>query len=146
MLLLGCSFMPPSEKVCPALHAQGRITIYAPMIYTAPSIMFWMRAYREGQWEGVGPWNSWVFGTLWNGIEPIGKCHLGPKKLESDLAVKSGARLADKRGTITNLGSRQLFGRHTQDGEDGGKMLVPYLVKHLIWTPEQSILGIFPLS
>jgi hypothetical protein len=29
------------------------IVIYAPMIYTAPRIMFWMRAY-EGKWVGVG--------------------------------------------------------------------------------------------
>jgi hypothetical protein len=42
------------------------LTIYAPMIYTAPRIMFWMRATRayplRGEWEGVGPWNSRVFG------------------------------------------------------------------------------------
>ncbi len=30
---------------------------YAPMIYTAPCIMIWMREY-EGKWEGVGPWKS----------------------------------------------------------------------------------------
>jgi hypothetical protein len=33
------------------------IAIYAPKIYTAPSIMFWMRAYKS-KWEGVGPWKS----------------------------------------------------------------------------------------
>jgi hypothetical protein len=33
------------------------IAIYAPKIYAAPRIMFWMRAY-EGKWEGVGPWKS----------------------------------------------------------------------------------------
>ncbi len=31
----------------------NKITIYAPMIYTAPCIMFWMRAYPlRGQVEG----------------------------------------------------------------------------------------------
>jgi hypothetical protein len=35
----------------------SKITIYAPMIYTAPCLMFWMRAYPlRGQEEGgVGP-------------------------------------------------------------------------------------------
>ncbi len=42
------------------------LTIYAPMIYTALCIMFW---------------KTRVFWTLWNGIEPIGECHLGPRKL-----------------------------------------------------------------
>jgi hypothetical protein len=37
-------------------------TIYAPMIYTALCIMFWMRAYPLlGKVEGVGPWNSQFF-------------------------------------------------------------------------------------
>ncbi len=63
------------------------LTIYAPMIYTAPCIMFWMRAYPvRGKWEGVGPWHSRVFWALWNGIEPIGECHLGPKKLDNSRA------------------------------------------------------------
>jgi hypothetical protein len=32
------------------------------MIYAAPCIKFWMRAYPfEGKWEGVGPWNLRVF-------------------------------------------------------------------------------------
>ncbi len=38
--------------------------------------------HYERKWEGVGPWNSRVFWALWNGIEPIGECNLGPKKLE----------------------------------------------------------------
>jgi hypothetical protein len=46
---------------------QGGITIFAPVIYTAPCIMFWMRAntvHYVGKWEGVGPWNSRVFWAL----------------------------------------------------------------------------------
>ncbi len=57
------------------------------MIYTALCIMFWMRAYPlQGEVGGVGPWNSRVFWALWNGIELIGKCHLGSKKLENSRA------------------------------------------------------------
>jgi hypothetical protein len=37
--------------------------------------------HYEGKWEGVGPCNSRVFWALWNGMQPIGECHLGPKKL-----------------------------------------------------------------
>jgi hypothetical protein len=41
------------------------IAIYAPMIYTAPCIMFWIRAYPlRGQVEGGGPWISRVFWAL----------------------------------------------------------------------------------
>ncbi len=32
----------------------------------------------RGKWKGVGPWKSRLFWALWNGIEPIGECHLGP--------------------------------------------------------------------
>ncbi len=52
------------------------------MIYTAPCPMFWMRSYPlRGQ-----VWGGWAldfesFWALWNGIEPIGECHLGPKNL-----------------------------------------------------------------
>ena len=41
-----------------------------------------------GKWEGVGPWNSRVFWALENGNEPVGKFHLGPKKLENSRAQK----------------------------------------------------------
>ncbi len=42
------------------------------MIYTAPCIMFYMRAYPlQGESGGGGAWNSRVFWALWNGIEPI---------------------------------------------------------------------------
>ncbi len=44
--------------------------------------MFWCgQIHNVGKWEGVGPWKLRVFWALWNGIEPIGECHLGPKKL-----------------------------------------------------------------
>ncbi len=33
----------------------------------------------EGKWEGLVPGNRDFFGTLWNGIEPLGECQLGPK-------------------------------------------------------------------
>jgi hypothetical protein len=42
--------------------------------------------HYEGKWEGVGPWNSRVFWALGNSIEPIGECHLQPKKLENSRA------------------------------------------------------------
>jgi hypothetical protein len=35
----------------------------------------------EDKWEGVGPWKSRLFGALWNDMEPLGKCQLGPKKV-----------------------------------------------------------------
>jgi hypothetical protein len=41
------------------------LNIYAPIIYTAPCIMFWMGAYPLlGMWERVGPWNLRVFWAL----------------------------------------------------------------------------------
>ncbi len=63
------------------------ITIYATMIYTAPCIMFLMRAYPKciyplrGQVGGGWALEIDSFLALSNGIEPIGECHLGPKKL-----------------------------------------------------------------
>ncbi len=43
--------------------------------------------WASRKWEGVGSWNSRVFWALWNGIEPIGECHLGPKN--SRMVVKN---------------------------------------------------------
>ncbi len=44
---------------------------------------FWCeQIHYKGKWEGVGPWKVRVFWALWNGIEPLRKCHLGPKKLK----------------------------------------------------------------
>ncbi len=41
------------------------LTIYAPMIFTAPCIMFWMRAYTLcGEVGGDWAWNSQVFWAL----------------------------------------------------------------------------------
>jgi hypothetical protein len=55
---------------------------YAPMIKTAPCDMFLMRAdLLRGQVGGGWALESIVFWTLSNGIEPIGECHLEPKKL-----------------------------------------------------------------
>ena len=53
------------------------------MIYTAPCIMFWMRAYPLlGQVGGGWALEFETFWALCNGIELIGKCHWGPKKLD----------------------------------------------------------------
>ena len=54
------------------------------MIYTAPCIMFWMRAYPlQGQVGGgwALEFESFLGPVKWH--EPLGKCHLGPKKLVS---------------------------------------------------------------
>jgi hypothetical protein len=39
-----------------------------------------------GSGRGLGPGISQVFWALWNGNEPIGEFHLGPKKLENSRA------------------------------------------------------------
>jgi hypothetical protein len=55
---------------------------YAPMIYTAPCIMFWMCAYQimRGSGRGLGPGIQSFLGP---GIEPVGECHLGLKKTKT---------------------------------------------------------------
>ncbi len=57
----------------------SRVTIYAPMIYTAPCVMFLMRAHTLcGEVGGSWRWKSRV---LWAPVklhEPIGECDLGP--------------------------------------------------------------------
>jgi hypothetical protein len=45
------------NTVAAAMYKDPTVLIYAPMIYTAPCIMFLVRAYHyEGKWEAVGPW------------------------------------------------------------------------------------------
>ncbi len=45
--------------------------------------MFSMRAYLlQGQVWGGCVLEIEIFWALWNGIKPVGECHLGPKKLE----------------------------------------------------------------
>ncbi len=57
------------------------LTIYAPMIYTVPYVMFLMRADPlRGQVGGGGALEIETFWALRNGIKPLGECHLGPKK------------------------------------------------------------------
>jgi hypothetical protein len=54
------------------------------MIYSAPCIMFWMRTYPLLGQVGGGwalEFESFL-GPVKSGIEPTGKCHLGPKKLD----------------------------------------------------------------
>ncbi len=46
---------PGQPRLQPTLSVQSLLTIYAPMIYTAPCIMFWMRAYPL-RGEVVGGW------------------------------------------------------------------------------------------
>ncbi len=47
---------PPTVWALKLLVLLVHKTIYAPMIYTALCIMFWMRAYPLlGKWEGLGP-------------------------------------------------------------------------------------------
>ncbi len=55
---------------------KGTLTIYAPKIYTAQvrNVFDAGRYTLRGQVGGGS--------ALWNVIEPIGECHLGPKKLE----------------------------------------------------------------
>ncbi len=55
---------------------KSEITIYATMIYTAPCIMFWNRAYLlQGQVGGGWALDFKSFlGPCENGIEPIGEC------------------------------------------------------------------------
>jgi hypothetical protein len=51
------------------------------MIYTSLCIMFLMRADTLcGQVEGGWALEREFILALGNGIEPIGECHLGPKK------------------------------------------------------------------
>ncbi len=51
-----CMYCSMHGKYCNYL-----CTYNAPMVYTAPCIMFWMRAYPlRGEVGGVGPWNSGV--------------------------------------------------------------------------------------
>ncbi len=50
---------------------------------TAPCVIFWCgQIHYVGKWEGVGLWKWRVVWAQWNGIEPIGECHLEPEKLE----------------------------------------------------------------
>jgi hypothetical protein len=48
-----------------AIYVPTVLTIYEPMIHTAPFIMFWMCAYPlRGEVGGVGPWNLRGFWAL----------------------------------------------------------------------------------
>ncbi len=61
------------------------LILHRPMIYTAPLIFWCGKIHYESKWEWVGPWKSRLFWALWNGIEPIGECHLGTKIVEDIL-------------------------------------------------------------
>jgi hypothetical protein len=70
------------------------VTIYAPMIYTAPCVMFLMRSdsLRWEVEEGGGGLaleiESFLAPFKWH--VPIGDCHLGPKNSIFTLPAKSG--------------------------------------------------------
>ncbi len=72
-------YMPQFHLYTPICTLRYKLTINAPMIYTAPCIMFWMHAYPLRRQEEVGPWNLRVFWALWNVIEPIGFMHKSPR-------------------------------------------------------------------
>jgi hypothetical protein len=66
-----------------------KITIYATLIYTAPCIMFWMRAYpllgqAGGRW--ALEFESFLGPVKWHRADR--RCHLGPKKLEKILCTE----------------------------------------------------------
>ncbi len=56
------------------------ITIYAPIYGPMRNIFDAGRYVMWASGRGLGPGNREFFGPLWNDIEPIGECHLGPKK------------------------------------------------------------------
>jgi hypothetical protein len=60
-----------------------KITIYAPVIYTGPCIMFWRRGYTlRGEVGGGWALEFPSFLGPKNGNEPIGEFHLGPNPLQ----------------------------------------------------------------
>jgi hypothetical protein len=65
--------------------------IYGPMIYTDPYVMLLMRAnLLRGQVGGGWALEIETFWTLWNGIEPLGVCHLG-------ICIPGSASIKSKR-------------------------------------------------
>jgi hypothetical protein len=62
----------------------------------APFIMFLMDADRSimrASGRGLGPLNQDIFGSCeMNGIEPVGLCHLGPKKSGGGGGEQSGEK------------------------------------------------------
>jgi hypothetical protein len=68
-----------------AVHSWALVhkTTCGPMIYTAPCVMLLMRAafFTVTSGRVFGPGKLRLFWALLNGIEPIGECLLGPKKV-----------------------------------------------------------------
>jgi hypothetical protein len=62
-----------------------------------------MHIHYEGKWEGVGSWNSRVFWALWNSIEPIGECHLGPKNSRTPKHYARGCINHRCKNTIVSM-------------------------------------------
>ncbi len=64
---------------------------YAPVIFTARYVMFWMRADPlRGQVGGGWALEIDTFWALWNAIDPLGECHLRPKKVEMEIGMGGG--------------------------------------------------------
>ncbi len=74
------------KTVSSSFHYLCTYDLYSPVqtAFDAGSIHY------LGKWEEVGPRKSRVFWALWNGIEPIGECHLGPKKLVTVNEISTG--------------------------------------------------------
>jgi hypothetical protein len=81
-----------------------KLTIYAPMIYTAPWIMFWMHAYpfTRASGRGLGPGIPDFFFCLvkWH------RADLGPKKLEISRAQPPHTFLINGYALIQNIMQR----------------------------------------
>jgi hypothetical protein len=80
------------------------ITIYAPVIYTAPCIMFWMGANTlRGEVGGGWALEFPRFWALWNGNKTIGEFHLGPKKLGNSRAQPPPTSPSNVYAPIQNI-------------------------------------------
>ncbi len=106
--------------------AGSGITIYEPMIYTAPCVMVLMLPDTL-RWEvgGGWPWKWRGFWALWNGIEPIGECHLGPKKLQ-----KPANSPVHPARAFTSL-SLFLPWREGVGGEQCGNVTLPHCSRYI---------------
>ncbi len=66
--------------------------------------MFRIRAYPlRGEVGGGSAMEFESLWTLWNGIEPIGECHLGPKKLNNSRAQPPPTSSSNGYAPIQNI-------------------------------------------
>ncbi len=74
-----------------ALEREVKLTIFAPMIYTAPCIMFWMRAYPLRGEVGRGwalKFSSFLGPVKWHRADPIGDCHFEAGCIPTSMAME----------------------------------------------------------